>query len=197
VLNKQERFILPVLPILIAVGMAGWERFVKNSNFWHRKRQLLRASWILFWALNLFLLSFFSTMYSKKARIESASFLSGFKNVEYLVTEDTNNEYASMVPLFYSEKWPQVAQVTKKYPITELPADPKTGQLRHPDFVFFYGNKNLHKRVLELQKAFPEISYSSTFQPGLVDRVMQWLNPVNANQTIYVYRNSKKYPSKN
>lgn len=197
VLNKQERFILPVLPILIAVGISGWERYVKNSNFWHRNRQLLKASWILFWALNLFLLSFFSTMYSKKARIESAALLSDFPHVEYVVSEDTNNDYASMMPLFYAEKWPQVAQVTRKYPLSELPEyPPGSDQLRHPDFVFFYGNKNLHKRVLDLQKVFPEISYEATFQPGLVDKVMHWLNPVNANHTIYVYRNSLKYPSK-
>lgn len=194
--NKQERFIIPVIPLLITAGMVGWEKYVGNSTFWQHRRQLLHASWILFWILNSFLLFFFSTMYSKKARVESAAYLSRFDNVELVLQEETNRDHASMIPLFYAEQWPEVVQVTKKFPVEDLPEVKGTGKKKTPDFIFFYGNKNLHKRVLNMEKVFPEITYEATIEPGLVDEVLQWLNPINANQTIYIYRNSAKYPEK-
>ncbi len=195
--NKQERFIIPIIPLLITTGIAGWERLVVNSNFWHRNRQLLRASWILFWTLNLILLFFFTTMYSKKARVESAAYLAKFNDVELVLAEDSNRDHASMIPLFYSRQWPEVVQVTKKYPVDHLPGTEAGDEYKTPDFVFFYGNKNLHKRILRMEEIFPEITHEATIEPSLVDKIIHWLNPINANQTIYIYRNSEKYPSKN
>jgi len=187
--NKQERFILPVIPLLITIGLVGWYYFIENSHFWLRNKQLHRACWVVFWVLNAFLLIFFSTMYSKKARVESMDYLSGYDNIEVILCEDTNKDDASMLPRFYMDQWPEVYQVTKKYPSEELPVDEITGEPISPGFVLFFGKQHLHQRMIEIQKIYPGMEYEATIQPGLIDKVLHWLNPINANETIYIYRN--------
>jgi 4-amino-4-deoxy-L-arabinose transferase-like glycosyltransferase len=187
--NKQERFILPVIPLLITAGLAGWYRYINDSHFWLRNKQLHKACWIIFWILNSLLLIFFSTMYSKKARVESMIYLSKFENVRVILLEDTNKDNASMAPLFYMGQWPEVFQVTKKHTMSDLPVDSITGKPVSPDFVLFYGKQQLHQRVLETEKVYPGMEYATTIQPGMIDKVLHWLNPVNANESIYIYRN--------
>jgi hypothetical protein len=194
--NKQERFILPVIPLLVTVGVAGWIDFLSRSHFWNRHRQLLTASYILFWVINVFLLSFFSTMYSKKARVESMTYLSRYENIQSILVEDTNKDDASMLPRYYLNQWPEVYQVTRKYPTENLADSVRSGKSRAPRFVLFIGNKQLHQRVLNMESLYPELEYETTIEPSLMDGVLHWLNPVNANETVYIYRNTAFYPEK-
>jgi 4-amino-4-deoxy-L-arabinose transferase-like glycosyltransferase len=187
--NKQERFILPVLPLLITVGLAGWYHFIENSHFWLRNKQLHKACWIVFWGLNSFLLIFFSTMYSKKARVESMVYLSKFDNIEVILLENTNRDYASMAPRFYMGQWPEVYEVTKKISLDDFVTSQSSNNIVSPDFILFFGKKHLHQRVLDTEVIYPDMVYETTIQPGLVDKVIHWLNPVNANESIYIYRN--------
>ena len=36
--NKQERFILPILPFVIILGMVGWQDFVLKSSYWKQRK---------------------------------------------------------------------------------------------------------------------------------------------------------------
>jgi hypothetical protein len=192
--NKQERFILPVLPLLITLGTVGWMYFLSYSDFWYRHRQLLRAFYIIFWIINIFLLSFFSTMYSKKARVESMTYLSKYDNVRSILIEDTNKEDATMLPLFYLGQWPDVYQVTKKYPEEALPGNVRRGGEAAPRFFLFFGTRQLHQRVLSVEELYPTMKFEKTIEPSLMDRVLHLMNPVNANETVYIYRNTRFYP---
>jgi hypothetical protein len=41
--NKQERFILPILPAIIVLGIMGWEDIVRASAFWLRHRRTVNG----------------------------------------------------------------------------------------------------------------------------------------------------------
>jgi hypothetical protein len=41
--NKQERFIFPVVPIILLLSVVGWEQYVKESAFWSRHRIALNC----------------------------------------------------------------------------------------------------------------------------------------------------------
>ena len=41
--NKQERFILPAVPFIVAAGSIGWHAFIEGSGFWQRRAQLHRG----------------------------------------------------------------------------------------------------------------------------------------------------------
>ncbi len=192
--NKQERFILPVIPFILILGMMGWYGFIEKSKFWKNNRQLLKACWFFFWVINLILLPVISTMYSKRARVESMTYLSNYKNVEYIVLEDTNHEEAKMSPRYYLEKWTKERDISQNEPLAQHIKDSALVCENSPCFILFFEEKNLDNRVEAVKEIVPGLVYETTIQPGFIDKVMHWLNPVNANQTIHIYRNRDKIP---
>ncbi len=192
--NKQERFIIPIIPFIIIIGTAGWYAYIDKSEFWKKNTRLLRNSWIFFWVLNLALLPFVTTMYSKKARVESMTYLSKYQNIEYILLENTNKDQTKMSPRFYLEEWVHEMKLNKTKPLDwHIEHQTLTGQNK-PSFVLFFEEKNIDKRVVALQKIMPGLIFETRIEPGLIDKLLHWLNPKNANQVIYIYRNTEKMP---
>jgi hypothetical protein len=188
--NKQERFIIPVIPFIIILGIIGWNDLIEKKSWMQKGKEIWKACWIFFWIINLLLLPVISTMYSKRARIESMIYLSKYP-VKYLLIEDTNNGSAKMPPQFYLGQWISVYEVSQGRPLDSLLFElNKYGWQYSPRFMLFFEDKNLQQRVNTLKKYFPDMKYETTIEPGFVDKVMYWLNPKNANQTIYIYRNT-------
>lgn len=195
--NKQERFILPVIPFIIILGVIGWTDFVRQSLFWKKYPRLLRACWTFFWIINTVALFVITPMYSKKARVEAMVYLSRYKEINNILNEDSNRSSAAMVPQFYLKQWVRVGEISKQMPIElyeKWMRSVKTS--KYPRFVFFYGQENLDQRVAKLQKLLPGIVYEATIEPGFIDEILYRANPVNANQTIIIYRNTSFIPDK-
>jgi len=190
--NKQERFIVPVIPFIIILGMIGWNELVEKSAFLQRSKGIIKSCWIFFWIINLMLVLVISTMYSKKSRIESMVYLSKYPDIGYILIEDTNNGSAKVPPLFYLNQWIYVYEVSKDHPLDTLkPTLLKNGPLLAPRFILFFDDVNLQQRVDTMKTEYPDIKYETTIEPGIIDKVLYWLNPRNnVNQTIYIYKNT-------
>ncbi|MCF8398428.1 MAG: glycosyltransferase family 39 protein [Bacteroidales bacterium] len=194
--NKQERFILPIIPFIIVLGIVGWLKFYDHSTFWQKHRKLHLLSWSFFWVINLSMLLIVSTMYSKKARVESMTYLSKYDNIGFILTENTNKDDTKMIPRFYLGEWVKEHKITKQIPIEWHAGN---GHLSGPgaaSFVLFFEKDSLDKRVQNLREEMPGLVFEEKIEPGFVDKVMHWLNPVNANNVIYIYRNKEKIPKK-
>ena len=191
--NKQERFILPVIPFIIILGTVGWFDFIKNSGYGKKIRFAVKVSWIFFWIINLCLLPVISTMYSKKARVESMLYLSKYENIQRIMLEDSNHSEAKYCPRFYLGQWVSEYQVAGDYPLEELPAYVYKDLNVSPRFILFFEDTDLDNRVEKVKELFPEIVFEVEIKPGFVDSILTWMNPVNANQTIFIYRNKKVY----
>ncbi len=188
--NKQERFIMPVLPFIVICGLISWNELKTKYLQQGRWRQAIRGSWVFFWIINLMLLIPVTTMYSKTARVESMLYLSSYPAIGKVLLEDSGNAFAPMIPEFYLGQWVEVSEISQKSPMEEFERNIADGSdIIQARFVLFFGDKDLEKRVQRLQKHLPALSFEKEIRPGLVDRVLYWLNPVNANQTIYIYRN--------
>ncbi len=184
--NKQERFILPIIPFIIILGMIGWESFRKKSNFWNKRKVLLRYCWVFFWVINLSLLSFISTMYSKKARAESMTYLSQYNDIKTILIEDMNRSAIKMPPLYYLGQWIRPYELTNLKSVDSLSVE-IAGNDYYPDFVLFIEDKNLDQRVKNMKTLFPELEYETLIEPSFVDKVLYLMNPKNANQTVHIY----------
>ena len=195
--NKQERFILPMVPLLIILGTIGWEEFRNKSGFWNKNTKLLKACWTFFWILNMLLLPFVTTMYSKKARVESMTYLSRYDNIEYMLFDDTFKGDIRIPPTFYLGQHSKVLELCEGSPVDSLKSQLyKHGSSISPGFVLFFNDRDLEKRIGIVRTVLPGIVYETTIKPGLVDKVLHKANPVNANETITIYRNTEKYPVK-
>lgn len=187
--NKQERFIFPVVPFLIILGMTGWYSFVEKSKFREKFPRLLKASWVFFWTINLILLPVISTTYSKRSRVEAMVYLSGFEDRKYFILEDSNNDYVKLMPLYYAKHWQHSMMIDRHTTFQYL-----VGTMCHcnyaelPNYVLFCGDKNLDARISGFKKLFPDLKYMTTIDPGFIDYISYKMNPVNLNQQVFIYK---------
>jgi len=189
--NKQERFILPVVPAILLLGVVGWEEFVGSSQFWSRHRIALKRLWILFWATNIILLVPFSTFYGKKSRVEAMYALYG-KPVTGLLLEG-GKVGASQPPFFYSGHYPvtyyEINDHARLVAVKTELADSAT-RISH---VIFFGTEDLDARVRTVEATLGlRLSFEKRSDPSFLDWVFYRLNPThNKNEVTLVYRVAK------
>ncbi len=191
--NKQERFILPVVPFIVLLGVSGWDEITSKRDSRSYKKLNLISIWI-FVVLNAIALIFVTTMYSKRSRIESMIYLSKYTNIKSLLIESSNESSTQYPPLFYLKQWPQCYVATSEKPIN-VNAIPWTDKSQ-PDFVLFLEDENLNSRVKNISMVLPSLVFETTVKPGFVDQILHEINPNNRNYIITIYKNQDKQPLK-
>lgn len=192
--NKQERFILPIIPFVIVLGMIGWNDFVSRSTFWNHREKLLKAFWIFFWILNTLPLLVVSVAYSKRSRVEAMAYLSTKKDFNRLVVEESFRDDYTMPPFFYLGKWYRdgyVQGVTSIYTIDSLCTRIQKYPTARPNYVIFFDEEDLDNRIKRFKTCFPNMKYETTEEAGFLDKFICWLNPINRNYNAYIYKIEK------
>ncbi len=186
--NKQERFLLPIVPLAFVLGHTSWEVFRAGSRWWQAHAGTWRGVMRFTWALNLLLLLPITFTYSKRSRVEAMLALREGPTVHGFVVDDTVERDPPWMPMYYLGSW-EATQLPYADPSTDLaatiarlPAD------RRPDAVLFIGQEDLVARMARMTALLGPLEVVAVARPGLVDRVVHWLNPVNRNETITVLR---------
>jgi len=186
--NKQERFLLPVLPFILMLSVIGWEEFAETSRFWARHGRLSRWLWGWFWGVNVLLLLVYSTTYSKKARVETLSFLGAQPDLRGIVLE-SHEAAVTFPPLFYLGRAVPVYQLPSVKSVESLRAEIAASGQPDPNYVVFMGQKDIDRRLERASQLFPNLAHERQVVPSLVDRVAHFFNPRhNVNLTCDVYR---------
>lgn len=190
--NKQERFLLPIVPLFFVLGHVAWEQWRTASRWWQGRTGLWRGVLGFTWVLNTVLLAVLSVSYSKRSRVEALYALRSEQGVKGIVVEDTAEGEAPMPPLYYWGKW-DATVVPWTDPAQDLATelDRYTDEYR-PDVVLFFGLEDLDRRVAKATLAMGPLREVARAEPGLVDKVVHWLNPVNRNETIVIARVGSK-----
>ncbi len=196
--NKQERFVITIIPFLIIAGTIGWQEIISKYNSNKGIIRLNKYSWYFFWVINLIMLLPVSLIYSKKARVESMEHLSQYPKIEYFIIEDVNKNILRFPPMFYLEKWVPYDAIMENDKFSTFSKKKDWKQISNqPGFVLFFQPDNIEQRVEKMKTIFPKLTFETIIKPGKADKVLHWLNPINDNQNIYIYRNeaviSKKF----
>lgn len=186
--NKQERFLLPIIPLFFVLGYAAWEQWRLRSAWWQRHSGLWRGCITWTWALNLVLLLPLSVSSSKLERVQAMRILRQAGSVSGIIVEDTAERDAPMAPLYYWDEW-------------GYPNDPYTDASRdlralvqqnlppkRANAILFIGDEHLGERLAHAMRAVGDLDYLGCAMPGLLDRTMHRLNPMNRNAVIFVFR---------
>ena len=192
--NKQERFVLTILPLIIISGVIGYNAILEkvNSKRWNK---ISHYFVVFFWTINIIALIPVSLIYSKKARVESMEYLSSYKDLKYFVIEDANRGVLRFPPMYYLDNWVEYDAIMVNENAKHLAKIKKWDKIENqPGFVLFFQPINIDARVDNLMETLPNIVYETTIEPGNADRVLHWLNPINANENIYIYRNTDVIP---
>lgn len=187
--NKQERFIITIVPLVIIGGMIGLSELYEQFKFSSMVKGLFKGCIWFAVIINFIALPFVSTMYSKRARVESMYYLSKYKNIKTIVVEDRKRDGIKIPPEFYSGQWLRVAEVRSDLPVDSLALMvSKLNESEKPRFVLFFENYDLEKRVDEMKGVFSKLTYETTVKPGFIDWLLNRINPKNANEEIFIYK---------
>jgi hypothetical protein len=186
--NKQERFIFPLIPFLVLLGVVGWQQFVKTSEWWKEHPKLLTGLWKYFWILNTIVLVFYSFTYSKRSRVEPLYYLYKKGNVNYALLE-TVREKVPFPPLYYFDKWNNIYEMGNLTSIRRLKRDMRLKGNHPADYIVFYGDLDLDKRIKRLKPLYPKLKYETTINGSFIDELLLKLNPrFQANERAYIYK---------
>jgi hypothetical protein len=186
--NKQERFILPVIPFFVMAGIAGWTAFSERSAYWKKHPGLLQACWTFFWIVNTFLLVLLTPSSTKISRVDAMTYISEKTGITQYMIESTNTWNAVMMPLFYAESWKQPYEVAGEYPAQVVFDSIHKYNLPMPEYIIFAEEKNIDDRVAQMKQYVKGLTFEKEIGSSLLDRTMHVLNPVNVNQTYYIYK---------
>jgi Alg9-like mannosyltransferase family. len=188
--NKQERFILPIIPFVLMLSVTGWQEFVSQSDFWRKRPRLTKGLWVWFWIFNVLLLCVCSITYSKKARVETLSYLSHKTDVHGIIIE-SRDDAPPMAPLFYLGKSVPVffAQPSKTVEKIKREIDSSGTS---PNYVVFLDGKNIDARIKKMDGICRALTFEQEIRPSFIDWLLYVMNPRhNINQTSYIYKGSQ------
>lgn len=213
--NKQERFIFTIIPFVVILGMIGWENWIEKSVlrkkisnygmalFWIINTMLLVLATTAYSKkarieamnyLSKFEVSDFLTECTGDGKtVFMPRFYSGQWSNEFIIqaSENLNPDiYKNDIPtnelrkLYKYEvinalETPNVHKNSKQYI--------QSGDFRNIDFILFVSANNLQVRVDLMKDLYPELHFQYKAEPGLMDKIVTKLNPVNKNQEIFVY----------
>lgn len=178
--NRQERFILSVLPLFIILGVMGYQ-LLKESNW---KNKLWKTSMLIFWVFNIPFLLFSMTMYSKKSRVEAMYHLYDNKiENEHVLLEGSSSQRVSMMPKFYAKGW-----YCTIFERTDSTQDLRVYPEVNYDYIFFFDEENLKERIIQYKAIYPSMKLDKKCYPSLIDGLLRDLNPRNANEYIEIWK---------
>jgi hypothetical protein len=183
--NRQERFIFPILPMYLMLGVMGWNALLDgklHNVFWQK---FTKGAFIFFLIVNFIVLPFISTSYYHRARVEAMLYFYGKKPLNYVVVEGTNKSGTKQLPLFYSgeKNW-----TTEFYNLNTASQYPALEENKDKiEYVVFFAQDNLDARIDSIEKYIGPINEEFVALPSSMDRMLQSMNRHNANDTIFIY----------
>jgi hypothetical protein len=190
--NKQERFILPVLPFFVIAGVMGWNHLAERRNFGRWQTISLN----IFWIINTIAMLTLCFTYSKRSRVEAMTYLYERGDCNNFILEFTHSPTGAMMPQFYSNRW------TTYYYFKQ--GDPMEGVMRNfeheatetaneimprtlPNYILFYDDNQLDQRVARMRNHYPQLTFCTTIESGWFDEMLHALNPKNTLEKIHIY----------
>lgn len=212
--NKEEKYMIAILPLFFILCVTGWFRFQAKWRFIVTRPRLQRWSVALFFAINTPLLVLASISYTRMPQVETMIYLSHYKtNIKSIFIEDKGHSCSKSLPLFYIGKDVEVYRLRNNYPNLDpsLYFSSESGDItlnehniysekyflnpafadRFPQYVIFSGNYDMPERLASMRQIFPQLTYKATFTPSLADKFIEFFNPSNNNVSLHVYKTTE------
>lgn len=204
--NRQERFILPIVPLFIIVGMIGWNEIATQSKFFLNRPKLIKGSFTFFWIVNILLLIPLTLASTKMSRVNAMYYFHDKNDkINSILIDDIGRNKSLMLPVFYSGKTIYTITLSEDNPNDKSlyeTANPysyiisaqsmnvynKIDFVDLPQYIIFVEDIDLEKRIAHMKGYFPDLKFVYEVPPSLLDKVMKKLNPVNKNETFYIYK---------
>jgi len=168
--GKQERFILPILPLLIVMGVTGLYLWDKEKGIF--SKNFYKISLYFFWILNTIVLVPATLNYSQKARVEPMLYLNSQNDVSNVILDMTEEKLYA--PKFYFTGEADFYRVLDEKDLKNV-AEKANGEL----YAVVFTAEKAEKHVRMLERNFPdrEIKLQKHITPSLIDKILHLMNP--------------------
>lgn len=210
--NQQERFILPMFPMLIILGVIGWRLIINDWKFWQKYPMINSICWKFFWGINIAGALFMAGTFSKRDRVEPLHYLSTKDDLKAVIIE--NEKSVKQPPVYYLgenssdyNEWdkkllgldsiallaPDHKVVYTIYPqksVVQLKLEIKKAN-KIPNYIIFQGVKDLEARKNRLYSIYQgrNLAFLQTVRPSMLDRILHAVNPKHhRDQTASIYK---------
>jgi len=214
--NKQERFMLPILPLVVILGTIGWQEYYQHSDFWQQRKKIISYSWKFFWTLNVLAVLLLAFTYPKRGRIETMRYLGKQTDLGSVVME-TSRKKLKANPEFYlgkmaarykpfqsnrnytwtgfketgrhlSDDFVLIFTLTTKKSFEQLGLEIKeTG--KRPNYIAFLGNDNLEQRIARMEREYGSLEFKKYIPTSVYDNLLHFLNPRhNHDENAWIYK---------
>ncbi len=176
IVNKQERFILPVFPVLLVLGSIGLYYLYQNGGWYFRWRSLRAALWAWFVFFNTALLILFTFNYAHRGAIEPMVYLSRQEKVDGVIF-DTSARKKWLPYSYWNYRKPESLKLTPQYSLQEAIDSGEVDPDRPPQYivVFSDGQPDSYREKYEEYLGDYEIVFHG--RPSLMDFILNKLNP--------------------
>jgi hypothetical protein len=178
--NKQERFLLPILPILFILIVAGLPWLASWLRRWYR------AMWWYFWALNGALLLVLTFSFSKKDRVAPLVYVYRRHDVTGVLVAQYNQTFT--VPEYYLGQPRPVLVVSQRQDETRFSERWAADTGSRINYVVLYSDAPDSDRAMLAEALGRPLTLVTIIQPSLSDRIAHAINPRhNKARTAAIY----------
>ncbi len=194
--NKQERFILPILPFFVIAGTIGWNAIADKWN----NSKWLSICWKSFWIINTLAMLVLCFTYTKKSRVETMIYLYEAGDCNNFILDYTHKKSGAWMPTFYSKckasyyffgKEDNIDAVMHGIPQAAVATVNDVMPRSLPNYVLFYDDLELEDRVKRMQQYYPTLAFRATIEPGWFDKMLHMFNPKNSLEKVHIYSTPK------
>ncbi|MBI1966461.1 MAG: hypothetical protein HYS40_00570 [Gemmatimonadetes bacterium] len=183
--NKQERFLLPILPVLVLLGAAGFPAV--NGWFTRRSwRRVYQGLWVYFGVVNATLLATTVLSYGKKDRVAPLVYVQRQGDATGVVVAQYSHTFA--VPVYYlGRPRPPVFRFESRTGLPEDVVRVRAGNAAVNYVILYSDSSSADSALLERALGKPLVR-ATTISPSLGDWLAHKLNPRhNKARTAVVY----------
>jgi hypothetical protein len=175
--NKQERFILPILPVLFILMVAGLPWLAERMG--GGEGRLYRGMWWYFWAVNAALVILTTFSFSKKDRVAPLLYVYRRHDATGVLIAQYSQEFA--VPEYYLGRPRPAVEVARRGQDMAIGTTPI-------NYVILYSDTPEVDRAFLARALRRELTYVATISPSLSDRLAHAINPRhNKARTALIY----------
>jgi len=137
--SKFERYMIPALPLLIILGLAGLYYWYHKRNWYYRRKKLRIGLWVYAAIINLIFLVPTTLNYSHKGRIEPMIFLNHQPQVSSVLFDCSERELLLPYQYLDLDSIP-IANITSYSEINDL-------QITKPDYAVIFTENKLAEHI--------------------------------------------------
>lgn len=172
--HKEERFMIPIFPLMVMLGMIGIYVWFENSNPASVLRKIFKYSAGLAVAVNLIILPLFTFNYAHKGMVEPFVYLSRQDDVDSIIIDRierrryTATSYAGFKRPDYIniDRWQDLSLRKNDSPVYES-----------ANYFIIFSDDSASVHADSLMKYFGPIEPVFHSTPSLIDAVLHFMNP--------------------